>query len=359
MDDVDRLPVELRQIIAARSERAAQLQHIMERGYGISIRRMIRTPERVLQAVERIARLSQEGIVIPWLPALLSDGELPIVTPQELERGAWEGVNLEEEVRVLMASRGEFRAIVLTDLQSAGIGGEEQAFICEVNEDLSVYAVQSALRSILHDYTKPKPRPAFGLLKAAVILGPVAHVTEAWVSGLGKAIAAIGDDALSEATSAVTLHGSGYTPRQLWRRLRPLIPVYVIAVCGGFQTGALQEAGMAWAAGAMFGAAAVFPPFIQSIRDLATRRRAYERLIASRKYSLAAGQTLTSLAWRQEATDPAHAARFIGIVATPVVSAFAFHLLPAWTGNGWFLAFVGSVEIIVAATVHRFKALSS
>ncbi len=359
MDEVDRLPAELRYVIAARSERTAQFKAVMERGYGLAIRRMTRTPERVLQAVERMARLSQEGTVISWLPALLSDGEMPIVTPQELERGAWEGVNLEEEARVLMAVRGEFRNIVLADLQNIGIGADEQAFICEVNEDLSSFAVRAALLSLLRDHAKPKPKPVAALLKVAAMLGPVAHVTEAWVSGLGKTIAAIGDDALSEATNAVALHGSGYTPRQLWHRLRPLIPVYALAAYGAFQAGSFIQSGHAWAGGLLFGVSAVFPPFIQSIRDVFTRRRAYARLIASRKRSLAAGQTLTSLAWREETTDPAHAARMIGIVATPIVAAAAFHLCPAWTDNGWFLALTGSVEIVVAAAVFRFNAFKS
>ena len=355
MDDVDKLPVELREVIAARRERVEQFKALLEKGYGIAVRRMTQTPERVRQAVERVARLSQEGTLIPWLPTLLYEVEPPIVTPQELERGAWEGVNLDEESRVLMASRGEFCTIVLADLQNAGIGPDEQAFICEVNEDLSTYAVQTALRCLLRDVATPKPQLLAGFLKAAVILGPVAQLTETWVSGLGKTIAAIGDDALKEATDAVALQGSGYTPRQLWRRLRPLIPVYALAAYGAFQAGDLIDAGHAWAGGLIFGIAAVFPPFIQSLRDLASRRRSYERLVASRKYALGAGQTLTALAWRHETTDPAHAARFIGILATPILASCLFHFFPASTTNGWFLAGAGFIETLAAAVFFRFK----
>lgn len=356
LEDVGSLPEEIRYVIAERSERAAQFQELLERGYGIAVRRMLRTPERVLQAVERMARLSQEGTVFPWLPALLHDGEMPIVTPEELERGAWEGVNLEEEARVLMASRGEFRSIVLVDLQNTGIGPDERAFLCAVNEDLSPFAVQVALRRIAHDGARPRPALVSALAKAVIILGPLAHGTEAWVSGLGKTVAAIGDDALAESTEAVALQASGYTRRQLLHRLQPLVPVYVIAAYGAFQAGPVVQAGHAWLGGAIFGAAAVFPPFIQSIRDLASRRRAYERLIATRKCALAAGQTLTSLAWRHESADPAHRSRLFGILATPLCAALLFHLFPSWSGNGWFLALTGSVEVVVAAAVFRVHA---
>src|SRR3989338_9384664 len=84
--EADVIPIEIRYVLAARPERFEAFRVLLERGYGIGVRIVDKTPERVLTAVDRLSRLTQENTVIPWLPTLLRDEELPVFTRDELER---------------------------------------------------------------------------------------------------------------------------------------------------------------------------------------------------------------------------------------------------------------------------------
>jgi len=342
------LPLEIRYVLAVRPSRFETFRKLLEQGYGIGVRTVAKTPEGILTAVDRISRHSQANTVIPWLPNLLRKEELPVWSEEELRQAESLGINLYQEARTILAERFEFRKIVIVDLHNRRVTEREQQLMQEVNHDLYPLSIDAIVHQVVFDNAHTRTEVAQSIVKALILIGPVAHVLEHVLTGLGKIFAASVDDVLSEVAELFALRGSGFTWRQLVRRSRILIVVFVLATYAVFQVEPLIQSGhLAWA-GVIFGLSAVALSLTTAIQSISMYRRSYLQLVKEGKLRLAPGQSLLGLALRQDFTNPARLGLFIGALCSPFAAAAVFILSPGLSHNGWILAILGSVESIVA-----------
>ncbi len=342
------LPLEIRYVLAARPSRFETFRRLLEQGYGIGVRTVSVTPERILTAVDRISRHTQGNTVIPWLPNLLRREELPVWSEEESRQAEASGINLYQEARIILAERFEFRKIVMVDLHNRSITPQDQQLLRELNEDLYPLSIDAIVHRVIFDNAHTRTEVAQSILKALIIIGPIAHVLERVLSGLGKIFAASVDDLLSEVAELFALRGSGFTWRSLIRRSRILIVVFVVATYGVFQVEPLIRSGHEARAGIIFGLSAVALSLTTALQSIGMYRRAYLKLAQSGKLKLAPGQSLLGLALRQDFTNPARLGLFAGAVCSPLIAAIVFILVPSWSHNGWILALLGSIESMVA-----------
>lgn len=346
------LPSEIKFVLAVRPSRFETFRKILEDGYGIGVRTVEKTPERVLNAVDRISRESQANTVIPWLPDLLRKEELPIFSEVELRAAEVKGINLYEEAKIIMAERHEFRKIIVVDLHNRCVGSELQKVMDEVNADLYPLSIDAIVHRVIFDNAHTRTEVAQSIIKALILVGPIAHVLEHVLSGLGKVFAASVDDVMSEVAELFALRGSGFTWRQLLRRSRILIPVFLLATYGAFQVEPLIQSGKIALAGVLFGLSAVALSLTTAIQSISMYRKSYLTLVRDNKLKLASGQSLMGLALRQDFTNPARLGLFVGAFCSPIAAALVFLFQPESASNGWVLALLGSTESIVAgATV--------
>lgn len=348
LSNAEELPIELRYVLAVRPSRFETFRLLLENGYGIGVRIVDKTPDRVLKAVDRISRETQENTIVPWLEILLRQEEMPIFTKDELEHAVQKGINLYEEVKAILEQRYEFVKIVLIDLKNRGVGEPEQSLMREVNKDLYPLAIDTIVHRVVFDNAHTRTEVAQAIVKALVIIGPIAHLLERVLSGLGKIFAASADDLLSETAELFALRGSGFTWRQLIRRSRILVPVFVLATYGAFQVEPLIHSGHMVYAGFVFGLSAVALSLTTAIQSIWLYRHAFATLVKDGKLRLTEKQSLMKLALRQDFTNPARLGLFVGAMASPLVAATVFILFPQSESNGWVLAALGSTETIVA-----------
>lgn len=342
------LPIEVRYALATKPERFESFRRLLDSGYGIGVRIVDKTPERVLLAVDRISRLAQGNTILPWLERLLREEELPLFTREELEKAEGDGVNLYEEARAILAERYEFRKFVLVDLHNRCIGPAEQELIQQVNSDMYPLAIDAIVHRVTFDNAHTRTETAQSIIKALVIIGPIAHVLEHWLVGLGKVFAASADDLLAECAEMFALRGSGFTWRQLIKRSRILIPVFILAVYGSFQVEPLIQSGRIALAGVVFGLSAVALSLTTAIQSIDMYRKSFEKLAVDGKIQLKPGQTILGLALRQDFTNPARLGLFLGAMTAPLAAAIVFSFMPSLSYNGWVLALIGSTESLVA-----------
>lgn len=345
----EKLPIEIRYVLAAHPSSADYFRKLLDAGYGIGIRSVDHTPQRVLQAVDHVSRLTQENTIVPWLELLLRNEELPQFQREELERAEAMGVNLYEEAKVIVAERFEFKKIVLVDLHNRCVGQEEQRCMSDVNRALYPLAIDAIVHRIIFDNAHTRTEIAQSIIKSLLLIGPIAHALEHVLSGLGKIFAASADDLLSEAAELSALRGSGFSWRQLLVRARILIPVFILATYGVFHVEPLIRSGRIGLAGIIFGLSAVALSLTTALQSIGMYRHAFQQLKRSGKLHLQSGQTILRLALRQDFTNPARLGLFIGALASPLFAAIIFVLFTRLTSNGWVLALLGSTESIVAS----------
>ncbi len=350
------LPLAIRYVLAVRPSRFEIFRQLLERGWGIGVRTVDKTPERVLLAVDRIARGSQHNTVLPWLERLLRLEEVPVFSEADLQTATAQGIDLAEEVRIILSERHEFKKIVLVPLRNQCVTPHEQTLVDEINADLYPHAIEVIVNRVTFDNAHTRTEVAQSIIKALLIIGPIAHVLEHVLSGLGKVFAASADDLLSEVAELFALRGSGFTWNQLIRRSRILIVVFLIATYGAFQVHPLLEARHPGWAGVVFGLSAVALSLTTALQSIRLYLRSFDRLVHEGKLRLSSGQTLWGLALRQDFTNPARLGLFAGAVVSPFIAATVFILAPASASNGWVLALLGSVESVVAGlTVHAAR----
>jgi hypothetical protein len=342
------LPLEIRFVLARHPERSQTLRELLERGYGLGIRTVERTPENVLKAIDRISQMTQENTVIPWLPRLLRDGQMPVFTESELRFAEAKGANLYEDARDILARRFEFKKIVLVDLENRGLQEEDRQLIRELNQDLYPFAIDYIVNRVLFDNAHTRTEVSQNIIKALVVIGPIAHVLEHWVYGIGKLFAASADDLLSEAAELFALRGSGFTWRQLFKRSRWLIPVFALATFGAFSVEGLVERDHLALGGIVFGLSAVALSLTTAIQSIGMYHQGYVRLYRSNKLLLSDAKHLWRLTLRQDFTNPSRLGLFLGAFSAPLFAGMIFILFPSWLHNGWLLAALGSVESLVA-----------
>ena len=353
------LPLEIQFVLAKHPERLETFRELLERGYGIGVRTVEKTPEQLLTAIDRISHQTQENTILPWLPRLLREGELPIFTEYELRIAEKEGINLYQQAKLILEKRYEFKKIVFVDLENRGLGERERGLAFELNKELYPLAVDYVVSRVLFDHANARTEVAQTILKALLIIGPVAHGLEHWISGVGKLFAASADDMLAETAELFALRGSGFTWQQLIKRSRILIPVFALATYGAFQVEPLIAAGKPGWAGVVFGLSAVALSLTTALQSIGLYAGCYKRLRRMAKLPSAVHLTDTQLALRQDFTNPARLGLFVGAFSAPIVAAIVFIGFTHLVENGWVLAILGSVESLVAGfTVIGAKRLN-
>lgn len=343
------LPIEIRYVLAVRPARMETFRKLLEKGFGIGVRTVEKTPERVLQAVDHVSRETQHNTIIPWLERLLRDGELPVFSEEELRRAEQKGINLYAEAKFILEQRFEFKKIVLVALENQPLTEREQEIMREVNEELYPYAIDVIVNRVTFDNAHTRTEAAQTIIKALLVVGPIAHALENVLSGIGKVFAATADDLLSETAEFFALRGSGFTWKQLIKRSRVLLPVFALATYGAFQVEPLIEHGRLAAAGVVFGLSAVALSLTTALQSIKLYHSSYASLAREGKLRMAPGRGLWSFALLQDFTNPARLGLFMGAIASPLMAALVFSATPELTRNGWVLAILGSTESIVAS----------
>lgn len=341
------LPVELRYLFSKRSESKERVRALLAAGKAIGVRTVKRTPERVLEAIKHISFYSQHNCILTWLPELLRDKHLPLFTPADHERAKAHGADLTSDVNSILDARLSFKKFVLIDEENLGIGTEEQRFMKELTETIYPLAIDTIVNRAVIDNANERTEIAQSIIKAMLIIGPIAHALEKFLPGLGKLFAATTDDVLGEAAELSALRGSGFTWKELRKRFIVLVPVFGLAVYGAFQVEPLLNAGYTLTAGALFGLSAVALSLTTAVQSIGMYLDSVRGLKKEGKWHDHGG-TRSDL-WAaivQDFTNPARLGLLLGALMAPVMGMIAAAL--DLMHNGWILALVGSTEGIVA-----------
>ena len=347
LDHEAALPIELRFVFSHVPQVKERLRVLLSSGKAIGVRTVERTPARVLEAVKHISFYSQHNCVLTWLPELLRDKHLPIFTPEDLARGKTHGADLHADVNVILEARTTFKRLVLIDEENVGIGTEEQRLMRELSETLYPLAIDTIVHRLVIDNANERTEIAQNIIKAMLIIGPIAHVLEKYVSGLGKLFAASTDDLLGESAELMALRGSGFSWKELRKRFVVLVPVFALATYAVFQVDPLLEQGRTLMAGAIFGLSAVALSLTTAIQSIGMYLGSVRALKREGKWHDHGG-TKSDL-WAaivQDFTNPARLGLLLGALLAPFMGMLAAVL--DLLHNGWILALVGSTEGIVA-----------
>ncbi|MFA5854456.1 MAG: hypothetical protein WC866_05250 [Patescibacteria group bacterium] len=341
------LPIELRYLFSKRPETKERLRALLSAGKAIGVRTVKRTPERMLEAVKHISFYSQHNCILTWLPELLRDKHLPLFTPADLARAKEHGADLHNDVNVILESRLAFKRLVLIDEENIGIGTEEQRFMRELSEIIYPLAIDTIVHRAVIDNANERTEIAQNIIKAMLVIGPIAHVLEKYVSGLGKLFAASTDDLLGESAELMALRGSGFSWKELRKRFVVLVPVFALATYAVFQVEPLLEHGKTLTAGAVFGLSAVALSLTTAIQSIGMYLGSVRALKKEGKIHTH-GETKSDLwiAIVQDFTNPARLGLLLGASMAPFMGMIAAVL--GLMHNGWILALVGSTEGIVA-----------
>ncbi|TAL20129.1 hypothetical protein EPN90_01645 [Patescibacteria group bacterium] len=345
------LPIELRYLFRVRPETRAELRDLLARGYAIGVRTTTNTPERVLHAIQNIAVYSQKNCILTWLPQFLRDKHRPQVSDADRAQAERRGVNLVEDLDVIERERVRFKRLVLVDEDNVGIGEKEQRLMTDLSETLYPLSVDWIVHRVVNDNAHERTAIAQNIIKALLIIGPIAHVLEKLASGIGKVFAASADDLLGETAELMALRGSGFTWRELARRGRILIPVFALATWGAFSVEPLIHQGRIALAGIVFGLSAVALSLTTAIQSIGMYHKNVKDLATEGKARLD-GHSAFRMALIQDFTNPARLGLFVGAAIAPLMG-----MIAAFSGlmsNGWVLAAVGSTESIVAGLTVIF-----
>ncbi len=341
------LPIELRYLFSKQPETKERLRALLSAGKAIGVRTVKRTPERVLEAVKHISFYSQHNCILTWLPELLRDKHLPLFTPADHERAKAHGADLVSDVNAILEARLSFKKLVLIDEENLGIGTEEQRFMKELTETIYPLAIDTIVNRAVIDNANERTEIAQNIIKAMLVIGPIAHALEKFIPGLGKLFAATTDDLLGEAAELSALRGSGFTWKELRKRFIILVPVFGLAVYGAFQVEPLLDAGYTLTAGALFGLSAVALSLTTAVQSVGMYLGSVRSLKKEGKWHDHGGKK--SDLWAaivQDFTNPARLGLLLGALMAPVMGMLAATL--GLMHNGWILALVGSTEGVVA-----------
>jgi len=341
------LPVELRYVFKRMPEAKERLRMSLKSGKAIGVRTVERTPERVLEAVKHVSIHSQHNCVLTWLPELLRDKHLPVFTEADYLRAKGHGADLDDDVRAILDARLSFKKLVLIDEENAGIADEDRRLMTELSETVYPLAIDAIIHRVVIDNANERTEVAQSVIKAMLVIGPIAHVLEKYASGFGKIFAASTDDLLGETAEIMALRGSGFSWKALRKRFVILVPVFALATYGVFQVEPLIHEGRLLLAGAIFGFSAVALSLTTVIQSIGMYRKSVQSLLAEGKlHAHAGGVSVLKTAIIQDFTNPAQLGILLGATLAPFAG-----MLAAVTGlmsNGWILALVGSTESIVA-----------
>src|SRR3989338_3893807 len=346
------LPIEIKYILKKYPQYQPRIKKILSEGKAIGVRTVLRTPENILQAVHTISVHSQGNYIITWLPELLRSKHRPVFIRQDLEAANERGENLEKAVETILRDRLRFKRLVLIDEENIGITPNEQQFMTELSEIIYPLAIDYSVFRVVADNARERTRIAQGIIKALLIIGPVAHILEKFAAGIGKIFAASADDLLGETAELSALRGSGFSWRGVAKSSRLPIPPFALATWGAFSVEGLLHDNKIILAGVVFGLSAVALSLTTAIQSFFMYLKNLKKLHAAGKVIANKNMSLLRLALRQDFTNPARLGLLIGAGLAPVMG-----ILGALSGlmhNGWVLAGIGSTESIVAGLTVLF-----
>lgn len=346
------LPDEIRYIFARHPGYKERVRAILSNGKAIGVRTILHTPENILKAVHTISVHSQGNYIITWLPALLRDKHQPVITEKDRKEARKHGEDLDAAIEVILKDRLRFKRLVLIDEENIGIRPEEQQFMTELSELIYPLTVDYSVFRVIADNARERTKVAQGIIKALLVVGPIAHILEKYAAGIGKVFAASADDLLGESAELMALRGSGFSWRELAKRSRILIPVFALATYGAFSVERLLEDGYIIWGGILFGVSAVALSLTTALQSLFMYKKNLRSLAKEKKAKVGAGWTATKLALRQDFTNPARLGLILGASLAPVMGIIGSLL--GLMHNGWVLAGIGSTESIVAGLTVIF-----
>jgi hypothetical protein len=351
LDLFDLLPKELRYALQKDPSLKKRIAKIFKSGKAIGIRTVEKTPERVLSAINNIAVLSQHRTIITWLPRLLLSQTRPLFLPYDHELAAKSGIDLDEEIAVILAHRLDFKKFILVDDGNLGAAEADKKLIDELNEAISPIIIRHVTSRMIFDNADTRTATGQAIIKALLFIGPITHVLELYTRGFGKLFAASMDDVLAETAELFALRGSGFTWKQLILRSRILIPVFALAAYGAFQVDHLIDKGdLSWA-GFLFGVTSVALSLTTAVQSIRMYERCVNDLVKEGKLSLPSPFCHWIVAVKQDFTNPARLGLFVGGIMSPIISMTVFVWFPQFVHNGWVLAMLGTAETVTAGTV--------
>jgi len=347
------LPQEINYIFRKYPKYKPRIRKILSEGKAIGVRTVLRTPENILKAIHTISVHSQGNYIVTWLPELLKNQKKPVFLKEDHLEAQKHQEDLEQAVQVIAADRLKFKRLVLIDEENIGIKENEQKFMTELSELIYPLAVDYSVYRVIADNAIERTHIAQSIIKALLFIGPIAHVLEKFISGVGKLFAASADDLLGETAEIMALRGSGFKWKELAKRGRILIPVFAVATYGAFSVEPLIESGHVIWAGVVFGLSAVALSLTTAIQSLFMYRKNIKKLMQENKVEKMNSKKLTKLAFIQDFTNPARLGLIMGAALAPFMGMIAsvMHLMH----NGWILATVGSTESIVAGLTVIFS----
>lgn len=262
-------------------------------------------------------------MILTWLPDLLKNNTLPIFAKEDIDKAKLNNINLEKAVKDILSYKE-----------------------VELNNNSSVDWI---IHRIIIDNANERTKISQVIIKLLLIIGPITHILEMYVRGIGKVFAASADDVLSEVAEISALRGSGFSWKFLFKRCKVLIPVFIVATFFALNVEHFIEQGEYIKAGALFGLSAVMLSLTTSIQSIFMYLNSIKKLILEGKLKLDSKWKQFVLAFRQDFTNPARLGLGIGAICSPIIAMFIFSVFPFLTHNGWMLAFVGSTESFIAA----------
>ena len=345
------LPKELRFALLKDPTLKSRIRKVLKSGKAIGIRTVEKTPERVLSAINNIAVLTQHRTIITWLPGLLRTQSRPIFLPHDHELAAKNGVDLDEEIAVILSHRLDFKKFVLVDEGNLGISEPDQKLISQLNEIISGIVIRHVNSRMTFDNADTRTATAQAIIKALLLIGPITHILEMYTRGFGKLFAASTDDVLAEAAELFALQGSGFTWKQLIARSRILIPVFALATYGAFSVDPLIDSGhLSWA-GIVFGVSSVALSLATAVQSVRMYKTCVDDLVKEGKMLIAGSFGKWAVALKQDFTNPARLGLIVGAMMSPLISMVVFVWFPFTVHNGWVLALLGTTETITAGIV--------
>ncbi|MBP6945304.1 hypothetical protein KBD61_03495 [Patescibacteria group bacterium] len=341
-----RMPVEFEILFAQDPAYREEIEKLLDLGYVIEIHRLVRIPQEVQNAVESIARMSQEGTVGPWVARLLQEGDRPTFTEREVEAAKRRGVSLYEEVERIFAQRYAYKRIALRDPQQIGIDAFQQAFFLRLNDSLSSHILEYGKRRILAETSLPQAASWIQSFLLFFCAGLFVQMLGSWVGMLAYVSTLVIGGVWEEGIEVWALRRAGYTGRQVFRRAAGLAGYFVVASGAAWFVQMLVEQGRFGLGGFIFGLAVSILPirfFLRALHGFRERFLSLQQAGKLRPFE----RVGWSLAWKEYAFHPAKIAALVTVGVIPFLSFLFFSAFPTFVHNGWLLVFLLLLELFV------------
>jgi hypothetical protein len=286
-------PLEVQYAIRRDPGLGALIEQARAEGVEIHFRRAERTPRDVLEAIDRIAVLTQENFVQTWLPALVRDGARPNLTlsarglARARERGVLgEGASeaelraqLERDVTTIQHASRHMMGFVTSRTSIRHAGLDER-----LEQALDPLRVDHAIARMMFDNADDNTHEAQGLMRKMMLIAPAAQGLEMLDLGsVAKMVAGTADDLMNVYIENKSLTGRGFSKQEVRKRYVAQGAVLAAATYGLKQVEPLLDSGHAATAGALFGLSAVALSLTSTLQSIAMYKNAYDALLREGK----------------------------------------------------------------------------